>query len=183
MFSFEPLEQLLQMDLTQLRANNGCATDEAIEFFIQRLNEFFDQFDSAGPSEKDKAEFKEVMQELIERINQVEVDYFREKFKRDYSDSQSPETIESMAQQTRLKNYEKLPTILQYWARRGEWGDAIHNPAAHSLAVKRIQAWSHQDKISARSAVGMFGRSNEGHEPEKPQASSLPGVSQSSKIR
>ncbi|WP_165475105.1 hypothetical protein [Legionella yabuuchiae] len=39
MLSFEPLNNLLNMDLTQLRVNNGCATDEAMEYFVHCLNE------------------------------------------------------------------------------------------------------------------------------------------------
>ncbi|GGI81939.1 hypothetical protein [Legionella impletisoli] len=176
MLSFEPLNQLLEMDLTQLRANNGCATDESMEFFVHCINQFFAQIETITPTEEDKTAFDEIMKVLIERINLVEVDYFRGKFTREHSDSQSPEVIECMAQQTKLKDYHKLPSTMQYWARRGDWGDAIHNPTAHSLAVKRIEAWPkpvYTHNISAREAAGMFRAFNEAHQPDEHHASIL----------
>lgn len=140
MFSFEPLEQILTMDFSQLRKNKGCATDEAMDFFVLCLNNFFTQLKSNAPSDEENSVFQEKMRMIIEKINEIEVHYFREKFKIDFCD-ETPETIEFMAQATRLQNYEKLPTIMQYWARRGSWGDSIHKPEAHIAAIKGIAAW------------------------------------------
>ncbi|WP_165475103.1 hypothetical protein [Legionella yabuuchiae] len=109
---------------------------------MRKSCEFFGQLKTTLPTEEDKGLFEETMSQLINKINIIEVDYFRAKYQQEFGDTQTPETIENMAELTKLKNYHKLPTVMQYWARRGGWGDIIHNPAAHILAVKRIQAWS-----------------------------------------
>ncbi len=134
MADFTPLEAILNSDLTQLRALNGRATDEAIIFFVGKLNEFFSQFQNKKPTNTELKQFLKIMSKLISEINSVEVAYYQKKYE-----------FDDEMKHVDLHGYEitlnKLTTRMQYWAAAEGYADAIRNPAAHREAVLKLDQW------------------------------------------
>lgn len=129
------------MDFFQLRALDGRATDAAIEFFVQSLNEFFEQLNANSPDEADQETFLEYMNAILEKINEVEVNYFSEKWVKEWGEDFPKEEIMRIAAANKITDYKKLPIRMQYWAAGEVWGGSIRNAEAHKIAIKGIEAW------------------------------------------
>lgn len=159
MANFTPLNEILDMDLHQLRANQGRATDAAIKLFVVKLNEFFSQFGNTKPDLNEKNTFSQIMNSIIAKINEVEMEYFRNK-------NSTDEAMKHVNLDSYKITFEKLPTRMQFWAATKEFGATIRNPVEHRRAVSYLQTWekltaSPQPARSIFASSGILNRSNE----------------------
>lgn len=138
---FKPLERILSMDFTQLRAlecaGGHCASKESIKMLVDNLLEFFSRFKEMAPNKKQRIEYKSYMEQITQKINKAEHAYYLAKYT-----SMDPENAEQMATRTLLKSFKDLPTRMQYWAASTNWGDPIRNAQSHCAAVKALQRWA-----------------------------------------
>ncbi len=134
MIDFTPLVDILNMDLSQLRANSGRATDDAILLLVTKLNEFFAQFE-INPTPEEQGVFDKVMGEIIQKINMVEKDYFKQKYIND------PEMKDIDLNLYTIQSYKALPELMQYFAAGEKFGDTIRNPSEHIKAITSLQKW------------------------------------------
>lgn len=134
--NFDYLDAILEMNFSQLRANNGRATDEAIVFFVSNLNLFFTKNDVKHPTPDETITFHKKMSAMISKINEAEYNYYLVQHQNDGS---SEEEIANIAANYEL-TLEKLPDRMQYWAATEVFGEAVRNSSAHIIAVKFLSA-------------------------------------------
>ena len=142
MADFEPLEKVLNMDFSQMRALDTSggkrATDKAIHDFVSALSEFFSQFDKK-PSKEELKTYLGLMDKITQKINETEYNYYLGKYTAMYPDDL--DKVKSMALGNLLKSYRDIPTRMQYWAASEEFGGAIRNAQQHALVVKKLNQW------------------------------------------
>lgn len=156
MINFDELEQIKEMDFSQMRkkpcAGGMCATDEAIFEFLSHLNNFFVQFTEYAPSEAHLRHYAKLMTEIADKASQAEIDYYTKK----YTPSEGPENAARLAAANFL-NYEKLPTRMQYWSAGEEWGDRLRNNDLHKKVIQSINRWHGMLKrLDCRHNVSFF---------------------------
>lgn len=134
MADFTPLNNLLSWDFSQLRANNGKATDEALKFFTGQLNTFFDQFKENNPSKSDIQQFNQLMDQVLAKINHIEVAYHQKLY------ANNPEALKNISSNCEIK-LKQLPIRMQFWAATEEFGGAIRNAKAHRMTVNYLNKW------------------------------------------
>jgi hypothetical protein len=128
------------MDFTQLRkldAPGGKrATDEAIELFVNSLNDFFVQFEGL-PTALHLQTYKTYMDTITQKVNESEYNYYLKRYQIEF-----PDDAEVMAETNKLSSFKDIPTRMQYWAASHKWGDSIRNARNHVKAVKSMEAWA-----------------------------------------
>lgn len=144
------LEDIYNMDFTQMRALEGSekrhrATDNAIKYFVEKLNEFFSQFQNL-PKEVGQdltlkeavANYAEWMEKIINKINISERNYYKKKY-------ESSDTLEENHLNSYLNTFNvklnKLPDRMQHWAASYDFGDSIRNPVEHRKAKDFLNKW------------------------------------------
>lgn len=141
--NFQPLQNILDMDFSQMRVLESeghiyRATDEAISDFVKNLNTFFSQFQTP-PAEEDIKTYADYMQKITIKINQKEYAYFLEKYTHE---GVEPEIAKLMAEANKLKSFKYISARMQFWAASKEFGDTVRNPVAHVSAVKSLDKWA-----------------------------------------
>jgi hypothetical protein len=139
---FKNLRTLLELDYKQLRAlpcdAGHCATDEAIEKFVNQLIEFFSKFDHIKPDQLQLAIYLAYMKQITININMSEHSYYLDKYKAEYPDQDA----ETMATANELKSFKDIPKRMQFWAASEKWGDSIRNPEQHRKAIHSLNTWA-----------------------------------------
>ncbi|ODN43131.1 hypothetical protein [Piscirickettsia litoralis] len=138
MTNFTNLENLKAINYSEMRINDGAASDKAIRQFVGNLNDFFNQFNRLVPTEKDVVKYEKIMQEVTKKINSSEYAYFLQQ----YQNEGYGESAGCLAQTSQLKGFAEIPARMQYWAASGSWGGSIRNPFEHRKAVESLQKWS-----------------------------------------
>ncbi|NDH08333.1 MAG: hypothetical protein EBY16_01715 [Gammaproteobacteria bacterium] len=135
------LTELESFDFRQMRANDGRATDEALEQFHQIFHAFFAQFPDKRIIPFDVLQtYVAQMRKITAKINQAEYQYFLAKYQAEYS-TETPQMRESMAKGNELDSYKKIRSRLQFWAASPTWGNAVRFPEEHLNTVKNLEAW------------------------------------------
>lgn len=142
MCDFSKLIELVDFDYSQMRAvlttskNAKVATDEAINFFVTNINDFFDQFDHRKLPESKYHEFEALMNQILEKINEKELIYQRNKYLE--REDTGIEVNEKFINSFRLKNFGKISILMQYWGATDGFNSVVRNPREHSRAARSI---------------------------------------------
>ena len=135
------LTEFESFDFTQMRTNNGRATDEALQQFHQIFHAFFAQFpDKRIIPVNILQTYVAQMSKITAKINQAEYQYFLAKYQTEYS-TETPQMHESMAKGSELDSYKKIRPRLQFWAASPTWGNVVRFPEEHLNTVKNLEAW------------------------------------------
>jgi hypothetical protein len=138
--NFQKLQNILEMDFTQLRALEGSggkrATDAAIHLFVNNLVEFYSQFITSPTAEQLKT-YKLYMEEITNKINAIEYAYYLDKYT-----AECPEEAVRMASACLLQTFKDIPKRMQYWAASDEFGGTVRNAKNHVTAVKNLDKWA-----------------------------------------
>ncbi|MFA6301601.1 MAG: hypothetical protein WC627_00515 [Legionella sp.] len=141
MISYTALTDIAAMDFQQMRvleAPGGTrASDEAITFFVVKLNEFFKQFQD-HPTSQELTLFQQYMNQIVESINKSELQYYKSKYT---AEGIEEAQAQSMAEMNQVGHFKDIPKRMQYWAASSELGGAIRNPKEHNAAQKKISEW------------------------------------------
>jgi hypothetical protein len=138
---FSPLHDVLRMDFNCMRqldceyGEGKRATDDAILYFVSKLNDFFKQFSVITPSPADIKSYCMIMNEITKKINTAEQAFYSKKYAND------PQ-IETMVELSKLDSFKNIPTRMQYWAADSKYSAAIRNPDQHKFAVKHLAIWA-----------------------------------------
>ena len=138
MINFNALNEILEMDFSQMRAkDNTRATDEAIIKFLTLATTFYSQC-SQAPSKEELAEYSHIMDLITAKISTAEIVFYTKKYR---NEGQTKEMTEQMAVSQALRNFSQIPTRMQYWSAGERWGENIRNPELHSKVVKQMRIW------------------------------------------
>jgi len=136
------LTEFESFDFTQMRADEGRATYQALEQFHQIFKNFFDQYsDSQLITEHVMQTYLARMVDITDIINKAEYSYFLAKYHTQYGD-ETPAIRQSMAETTKLKSYKEIPARMKYWAAAARLGDPIRYPEEHLKTVHRLEVWN-----------------------------------------
>ena len=136
------LTELESFDFRQMRANDGRATDEALEQFHQIFHAFFAQFPDKRIIPFDVLQtYVAQMRKITAKINQAEYQYFLAKYQAEYC-TETPQMRESMANATRLNSYKKIPVRLESWSHDPNHKPSIRNPEQHVRIVEKFTLWN-----------------------------------------
>lgn len=135
------LDELDSFDFTQMRANDGRATDEALQQFHQIFQNFFAQYPDRRIISVDVLQsYVEQMRKITTEINEAEYQYFLAKYQTEYSD-ETPEMRGIMAEKSKLNSYQQIQARLQFWAASPTLGGTVRFPKEHLKTVKNMEAW------------------------------------------
>ena len=143
MINLEPLTDIINMDFSQLRALDGRATNESIELFVAKINEFFSELKKSNPPTVEDTKLINIaLNQIIDKANTAEMNYYTIR-------NQKPEHAEYRdvdVSQYKIESLEKLPQRMQYWAAGERFGDTIRNAREHRKAVIHLRLWSSNEK-------------------------------------
>lgn len=141
MISYTALTAIAEMDFQQMRVleapGGKRASDEAITYFVMKLNEFFKQFQD-HPTSQELTLFQQHMKQIVESINKSELQYYKSKYT---NEGFQAADAQSMAEANQVGHFKDIPKRMQYWAASSEFGGAIRNPKEHNAAQRKISEW------------------------------------------
>lgn len=142
--NFHNLQNILEMDFTQLRAlpcadGRYRASDAAIVYFVNNLVAFFTQF-AGRPTLAELEEYLAYMNEITFQINISEYAFAYNDYQHSCPDS-SQEEQETMARHNKLDSFKSIPVRMQFWAAAEQWSDPIRNPVNHGKAIDGLEKW------------------------------------------
>lgn len=148
MANFQNLQNILDMDFTEMRAIPGAggmrATDAAIRLFVNNLVSFYLQFE-ADPTKEQLRTYVMYMEAIKRKINISEYAYYLDKYTPDY-----PEEAKNMAKICMIRSFQEIPKRMQYWAASEEFGGTIRNVKNHVLTLKHFYRWEELTKREHR---------------------------------